>query len=145
MRFWDSSAAVALLVEEAKTAKAAAAFQNDSVMLVWWATEVECVSALARLERDGALEDTQFAVAIRRLAELKAAWHEVQPVQSVRRVAQRLLRTHPLRAADSLQLAAALAASEGNPASLQFLSFDQRLVEAAEREGLSITDMATGS
>ena len=26
-------------------------------MIVWWATEVECASAIARLERDDGLDD----------------------------------------------------------------------------------------
>lgn len=138
MKFWDSSAVVPLLVTESATAGVEAVLHGDPVMLVWWATEVECGSALARLERDGSLDSDQLEVAMHRLSELKEGWHEVQPVETVRRVAQRLLRTHPLRAADSLQLAAALVASEEDPASLQIFSLDSRLVGAARREGLSV-------
>lgn len=138
MKFWDSSAIVPLLVTEPMTATVESIFRADPVMLVWWATEVECGSALVRLEREGALGAVELTVAIRRLTELKGAWHEVQPVESVRRMAQRLLRTHPLRAADSLQLAAALAAAEGDPASMEMLSLDSRLVDAAGREGLIV-------
>lgn len=71
---------------------------------------------------------------------LRGAWHEVLPVESVRRTARRLLRTHPLRAADSLQLAAALVASEGDPASMEVVALDSRLVEAAQREGLVVVE-----
>ena len=112
--------------------------QADPVMLVWWATEVECASALFRLERDDALTARATAGAQARLDELARAWHELQPVESIRRLARRLLRTHPLRAADSLQLAAALIAAEGDPASMEIVSLDGRLVEAAEREGLVV-------
>jgi len=112
--------------------------RDDSVMLVWWATEVECGSALTRLEREGSLDSGELAVATRRLSDLKRAWHEVQPVENIRRVAQRLLRTHPLRAANSLQLAAALVASEDDPASMQVVCLDDRLIGAARREGLSV-------
>ncbi|MGI8778208.1 MAG: hypothetical protein ACR2LJ_12700 [Acidimicrobiales bacterium] len=73
-----------------------------------------------------------------RLEQLAGAWHEVQPVESVRRVAHRLLRTHSLRAADSLQLAAAVVASEGVPRSMEFVCLDRRLVGAARREGLAV-------
>jgi hypothetical protein len=48
------------------------------------------------------------------------------------------LRTHPLRSADSLQLAAAIHAAEGEPQSLEFLSLDDRLNEAASRESFRI-------
>jgi len=75
-------------------------------MCVWWATEVECVSALCRLERDGALTDMATTVAIERLDALADSWNEVQPVVAVRVAARRLLRVHTLCAADALQLAA---------------------------------------
>lgn len=141
MRFWDSSAIIPLLVVEATTHALQAHFREDPVMLVWWATDLECASALARLERDGTLAARASGLARERLDDLKGAWHEVQPVEAVRRVAQRLLRTHPLRAADSLQLAAALVVAEGDPASLEVLTLDARLVEAARREGLALTEM----
>jgi hypothetical protein len=47
----------------------------------------------------------------------------------------RLLRVHPLRAADSLQLAAAVVASEGDPGELPFVCLDEKLAQAASREG----------
>ena len=88
---------------------------EDPVMCVWWATEVECVSALARLEREGALADTATTVALERLDLLAESWNEVQPVSAVRSAARRLLRVHSLRAADAFQLAAAVVAAEGQP------------------------------
>lgn len=52
--------------------------------------------------------------------------------------ARRLLRVHALRAADALQLAAAIAASEADPASLKLVTLDERLAEAARREGFPV-------
>ena len=49
----------------------------------------------------------------------------------------RLLRVHPLRMADAFQLAAAIVAAENHPASLQFVTLDDRLGQAAEREGFT--------
>jgi hypothetical protein len=49
--------------------------------------------------------------------------------------ARRVLRVHALRAADALQLAAALLVSEGNPGSLEVVTLDDRLLDAARREG----------
>jgi hypothetical protein len=60
------------------------------------------------------------------------------PSESVRRTAERLLRTHPLRAADSLQLAAALIASDHDPRSLELVCMDERLKSAARREGFTV-------
>ena len=66
-------------------------------------------------------------------------WSEVLATDAVRGTALRMLRVHPLRAADSLQLAAAFVAAEHDPASLDFVSLDDRLIEAASREGFRIT------
>lgn len=115
-------------------------YEADPALIVWWATEVECVSALARLERDGTVPADALATVKTQLSELKRDWHEVDPVEPVRRTAQRLLRTHPLRTADALQLAAALAAAEGDPSSLDFVCLDVRLLDAARREGLAVID-----
>ena len=54
MRFWDTSAIVPLLVAEEMTSAALGALREDAQMYVWWGTGVECVSAIARLERRGA-------------------------------------------------------------------------------------------
>ena len=107
-------------------------------MLVWWATEVECVSAIARLERDGDLASDAALEALERLDGLAAGWHEIQPVETARRTARRLLRVHALRAADALQLAAAIVASEGHPGSLEVVSLDDRLIAVARREGFPV-------
>lgn len=135
MRFWDSSAVLPLLVAEDTSRAITAAFVHDPEIVVWWATEVECVSALARLDRDGSLSASAMGAALARLDELSLAWHEVQPVAPVRHVAIRLLRTHPLRAADAFQLAAAIAAAEEAPRSLPVVTLDERLALAAAREG----------
>jgi len=107
-------------------------------MCVWWATEVECVSALARLERDGALTEAATNLALERLDLLAESWNEVQPVAAVRGAARRLLRVHALRAADAFQLGAAVVAAEGQPASLEIVTLDERLASAARREGFSV-------
>ena len=72
------------------------------------------------------------------------AWHEVAAASGVRTFAVRLLRTHPLRAADALQLAAALALRQAGLAGLSFLTADARLAEAAEIEGLSVLRLNRG-
>ncbi len=109
-------------------------------MLVWWASEVECESAVSRLEQGDELSEVSAHQARERLDALATQWNEIQPVQGVRATARRLLRTHRLRAADSLQLAAAIAASEGDPASIEIVVLDTRLTEAARREGLTVLE-----
>ena len=138
MRFWDASALVPLLVGEASTAGLLDLLSSDADVLVWWGTAVECVSAVARRERDGVLSGTEAQRALDKLRALADAWQEVLPSGVVRATAQRLLRVHPLRAADGLQLAAALVAAEGESHLLEFVCLDARLNEAARREGLRV-------
>ncbi len=138
MRFWDSSAIVPLLVAESSTQALVTAFVRDPEVVVWWATEVECASALARLERDASIDAPAMGEALTRLDALALAWHEIQPAERTRQVAVRLLRTHSLRAADALQLAAAIAAAEDSPGSLPIVTLDARLATAAEREGFPV-------
>jgi uncharacterized protein len=140
LRFWDSSAIVPLIVAEASTDSVQAIAGEDPAMCVWWGTEIECVSAVARLEREDALAETAMIAALERLDLLAEAWNEVQPVAAVRGTARRLLRVHPLRAADALQLAAAVFAAEGVPASLDLVTLDERLAAAARREGFVVRD-----
>ncbi|MGQ0776812.1 MAG: type II toxin-antitoxin system VapC family toxin [Pseudonocardiales bacterium] len=111
---------------------------EDPVMLVWWATQVECVSAIARLERQDDLSSDATLAALERLDALADGWSEVQPVEAARRAARRLLRVHSLRGADALQLAAAIVAAEGHPSSLEIVTLDDRLTDAARREGFVV-------
>jgi uncharacterized protein len=138
MRFWDASAIIPLLAEEPARERLMALLDEDSQMVAWWGTLVEIASAVARREREE-LINAQDAGALlgvaRRLAE---SWHEIVPSEAVRRAAERLLRTHPLRAADSLQLAAAVIAADHDPTSLDFVCLDVRLASAARREGFSV-------
>jgi hypothetical protein len=141
MRFWDSSAVVALLAAEETRARAVASLADDPVMLVWWATPVECASAIARRERDGSLSGPEVLAALELLDALAAAWSEILPSAQIRAMAQRLLRLHPLRAADALQLAAAVIAAEHEPRTLDFVCLDDRLAAAASREGFRLVGL----
>ena len=141
MRFWDSSALVPLLVSEVSTYGVTAAYERDPEIVAWWSTDVECASAIARLERDALIDPAGVTDALRRLDLLSAAWQEIQPTAPIRRVALRLLRVHALRTADALQLGSAIVASENEPATLGFVTLDERLAVAAEREGFPVISL----
>ena len=138
MKFWDSSAVVPLLVDESMTGVISEILADNRHMYVWWATEVECVSALARLERESPTLSAAIETASDRLAALRREWSEIAAGSAVRDVAKRLLRVHPLRAADSLQLGAAWMLADGDPGSVTVVSLDDRLREAARREGFPL-------
>jgi predicted nucleic acid-binding protein len=141
MRFWDASAVVPLLMTEPATKRLLALAASDPVMLVWWGTEVECASAIARLDRDGALGPSAAHASFERLRRLADVWHEVDPTDTVREAAVRFLRVHPLRATDALQLAAAFVAAERRPSSLELITLDERLATAARKEGFALFDL----
>ncbi len=138
MRFWDTSALVPLLVREEATAAVRKAYTSDPAVIVAWTTLVECASAVARAEHEALLTQAEATEALARLDEIAQAWHEVEPLNTVREVAQRLLRVHRLRAADALQIAAATLAAERRPASLTFVTLDDRLEAAALKEGFAV-------
>jgi predicted nucleic acid-binding protein len=142
MKFWDSSAVVPLLVAQRHSRSLQSLVADDSVMLVWWTTEVECASALARLER----EDSPTAAlndAFGRLKQFAASWQEIDPSDDVREMAVRFLRVHPLRAADALQLAAAFVAAERRPSTLEVVTLDERLALAAHKEGFALINVSS--
>ena len=142
MKFWDPSAIIPLLCRERQTRSLQSLAAKDPVMFVWWASQTECVSALARLERDGALGQDEISAAFKRLRQLAAGWHEIDPNESVREAAARFLRVHPLRAADALQLAAAYIAAERRPTTLEMVTLDERLATAARKEGFGVIALA---
>ena len=139
MRFWDSSAIVPLLVPERMSPSLQRLYTVDPVVFAWWAADVECASAIVRRQRAGALAAVVVEGAFTRLNALCASWHEVEPSEDVRELAKRLLRVHDLRAADALPLAAALFAAETRPSTLEFVCLDDRLLEAARREGFAVS------
>lgn len=134
MRFWDSSALVPLLVYETVSDELLELYATGDV-ITWWGSDIECVSAIARLERLDQLGAPETKEALERLRRLAESWHLIDATESVKELSKRLLRVHDLRAADSLQLAAAVTAAEQRPVSLEFVCRDQRLALAAEREG----------
>ena len=138
MKFWDSSAIIPLCLNEAYSEKIMSLIKSDEDIIVWWATRIECLSALARRRREGALAVEAEIAAKTVLSRLIEAWSEVLPSEQVRQRAERLLSVHPLRAADALQLAAALVWGEEMPLGLGLVCLDQNLREAAHKEGFEV-------
>ena len=92
------------------------------------------MSAIRRRERAG-LDVREAPGSLGRLA---SEWEEVQPGERIRVTAERLLAVHPLRAADALQLAAAMAWRGELTRAAGFVCFDERLRDAAAREGFDV-------
>jgi uncharacterized protein len=137
VKYWDSSAIVALLVDERSTGELRAVLDEDRDQTVWCLAPVEIAAALARRIREGLVPkgEESFRSAWKLLSEY---WREIGAVERVRARALRLLNVHPLRSGHALQLAAALIASGDRPESLPFVCLDDRLRDAARREGFTV-------
>ncbi|MEX0692744.1 MAG: type II toxin-antitoxin system VapC family toxin [Gemmatimonadales bacterium] len=138
MKFWDTSALLPLLVEEPHSGAMQALMRDDPAVAVWWLTPVEAWAALARLEREHRLRETDVTVAGALLDEARRQWTEIPPLDRVRDQAVRLVRLHPLRSADALQLAAAVVLADFDPRTLPFVTLDAQLASAARREGFEV-------
>ncbi|MFM9078377.1 MAG: type II toxin-antitoxin system VapC family toxin [Solirubrobacterales bacterium] len=136
MRYWDASALIPLIVDEGKSQQMEDVLREDDSVATWWGTRIECISAIRRKEREGQLEPQQAKQASLLLDALAEDWAEVQPALELRSMAGRLLAVHPLRTGDAFQLAAALRWSSEISGEAEVITLDERLKDAAMREGL---------
>lgn len=136
MRYWDTSALVPLVVAEAETQRMRALLDEDHQIVTWALTSVEFASAIERRARQGELSTMERRHAHARLRDLAEIWDAITSVEVVRRRALAILARHDLRAADAVQLGAALAIADEAGASIGFVCLDGRLADAADREGL---------
>jgi predicted nucleic acid-binding protein len=136
--FWDSSALVPLLLPDVRSAGLSTLLRSDAEPALWWVSPVECQSALYRRHREGALSTAVLTRTLQRLKTLVADVDVVAPTPRLRERAGRLLAGHPLRAGDALQLAAALIWCDESPEEDTFVCLDERLAEAAHREGFTV-------
>jgi hypothetical protein len=88
--------------------------------------------------RDGTISERQADKAEQRTDELVRASHVVVDVEAVKSRAARLLRLHVLRAADALQLGAALEWATGHPTGRIVHTLDASLAVAGRREGFVV-------
>ena len=136
--FWDTSAVVPLCCHQTASAEVRRVARGYGRMVVWWCPRVEAYGALARLRREGALTASGFQQTVARLSILSRAWLEVLPVESVPQRAEELLGRQIIRAADALQLAAALVWCQERPQRRAFVCFDERLAGAATQLGFEV-------
>lgn len=135
--FWDTSALIPLCVSQPQTGSARVLYPKYRIV-VWWATEVEIWSGLSRLDRTTKITQTQFARGKQLARDLIRDWIAVHESAGIASDACALVASHPLRAADALQLAAALEACEHKPQGYVFITADQRLADAARLTGFSV-------
>ena len=135
--FWDSSALVPLCARQSGTPQSKLWLRHYEVV-VWWATPVEIASALARLLRVRQLDSQQWSLSVKFAGKLAEAWSVIGPSDRIRADAIELVQRYDLRAADAMQMAAALQWCEGSPQSRMFLTTDKRLRDVARLIGFDV-------
>ena len=138
MRFWDTSAIIPLIINEVGSSRVKNWLEQDPEVIVWTLTRVELLSAIARRRREKPEASAILMGARRDLLRAWEGWSEITTIEVARGHAERLVQTHPLRAGDAMQLAAALIAADNDPVGLEFVTLDSNLANAADREGFSV-------
>lgn len=138
MRFWDSSALLPLISEETFSDTATNLLREDDEITAWWGTWIECSVTISRLRREGRLNETDEEETRAALDRLAGNWIEQRPADDMRLLASIISKDHPLKAADALQLAAALRWCEGDTNGRGFVCLDDRLRQAATDEGFDV-------
>ena len=101
-------------------------------------SEVEVASALNRRAREGAFTLDERDRALASLENDFAALIVVEFTPEITTEAKALLLRHRLRAGDAVHLASGLYLQRELRQSLPFVAFDDRLTEAARRQGLTV-------
>jgi predicted nucleic acid-binding protein len=138
VRFWDASALVPTFLDEPSSAKVRQWQGTDPGVTIWMMTRVEVVSAIARKKRERPALLGLWDRAIRELHEAALTWIQISDAVATRLQAERIVLEYPLRAADALQIGAAIVAADGDPHSLELVTLDRRLGDAARSEGFRV-------
>lgn len=138
--FWDASALVPLCVRQRSTSTVQA-LSAQYQKAVWWSTPVEMRGAFARLVRMGQLSPNEHVQAQIRLDSIRSDWREINPSETLREQAERLVDRFPLKAADAQKLAAALTWCIGRTKGRVIISGDSQLLDAARQLGFHAVEM----
>ena len=138
MRFWDSSALLLLIAEQPGDAALMPLMDAEPAMALWWGTKVELASGLCRLRRESRIGNDTLARLLDRAERISGEADAIEPSETLREEAIRLIKVHELRAGDAMQLAAAVEWAGHNPRGAGFVCMDKRLREAAAKEGFSV-------
>ncbi len=136
--YMDTSAMVKLYLSEPGSEASLRLWRESQGITVSAVGYAELVAAFHRKRREGIVSREGLTRAIR---SFKSDWDSVQVVpvspQLNRRI-DRLVADHPLRGFDTIHLASALTVRDAVGEELLFVSADQRLLEAAQKEGLNV-------
>jgi hypothetical protein len=138
MKFWDSSAIIPLCIDQEKSGELKKLAKKDSGIVCWWGTWAECHSAFSRLYREKILNEKTLVYSQKILVRLREAWLQIEPSIEMMNTVKHVLYSQPLKAADSLQLTAALVWCDHKPDDHEFVCLDSHLSKAARLESFTV-------
>jgi predicted nucleic acid-binding protein len=139
MLYWDSSALVASFISEQETNKVRSFSMNAGDLRSYTAiiTPLEIESAIQRRFKEQSITVKQIDEARLLTMEFRKKTYLVVADQNILDIALHIQKIYNLRVADALQLGSARAGTE-NPSKVYFLCLDEKLNEAAKREGFNV-------
>ena len=139
----DASALAKAFFVEVGTASVLSLLERteDRLRLFSALTPLEVRSAIRRKQQQGELSDAEVTGALHILAEEMRRTEQMPLTQTLLHAAEEVMDHFPLRAADAIQLAAALAFSDMQTSEqIVFVACDKRLLAAATKVGLKTHD-----
>jgi predicted nucleic acid-binding protein len=143
LRYGDTSAVIKLYRAEAGTDAVRTLVDDDERWAISVLTGAEVRAALARDVRVGALSPERMHAYVEDFEALTAPWLTLELSRPIAQRVTALCVTHPLRAADAVHLATALALADRG-LTVTFVCSDRALLDAAAAEGLPGLDPAAG-
>lgn len=137
MLYFDASALAKRYVHEPETA-AVRRLLARGVPATSRLSEIEVASAVARRSREGRLSAANRDRVLAQLREDVATMYVVELSREVADIACSLLRRHPLRGADAIQLASCVHLAGQMEASPEIVVYDVELARAARAEGVAV-------
>jgi hypothetical protein len=137
IRYFDASALAKRYASEPETA-AIRRLLERSDPAASRLTHVEVASALCRRTREGALPASERDRALNALGGDFERFHVVELSVDIVVEAIRILRRHPLRAPDAIQVATCLYLQRMLGTPVELVGYDARLSAAARREGVPV-------
>lgn len=134
IHFLDTSALAKRYVQEPGAARVRGIFRKRTTIAVARISYAELAAVVARKERVGGMTRDQADAIIERLPEDFGEMTVIEVRKAIVETVPDLVRRHPLRGYDAVQLACAL--SVAGEAAVTFWCTDDALITAAAAEGL---------
>jgi len=141
MNYFDTSALVKRFVEEPGSRRVGALIASQRQIATSKIAYAELHAALARKLRERKLTLPAYRSISGRFDSDWLAYIRVELADALLRLTRELVRRHPLRGFDAIHLAAAIRLQDHLNETIQFVAADQRLLHAAQHEGLAAIDV----